>query len=170
MKKLLSILGAITLVGTSTTSLVACNKPQYSEDELKKEKEKHKIDTKDQTIKNNLEWMASQEKPFNTVDNKYYYVVWRGNKNDNWKITKFLNDTNNEKKIDNYNKYSLIFKPSRFRYYTLLIKEGIINTTNTWYADNGSYFKSVFRWNLLDKASPDLIIDDKGNVKVINGE
>ncbi|WP_348735493.1 lipoprotein [Spiroplasma endosymbiont of Ammophila pubescens] len=58
MKRLLSILGAITLVGTSTTNLVACNKPQYSEDDLKKEKEKHKIDTKDQTIKNNLEWIT----------------------------------------------------------------------------------------------------------------
>ncbi len=60
MKRLLSIIGAISLIGTSTTSLVACNKPQYSEDELKKEKEKHKIDTKYQTIRDNLEWIASQ--------------------------------------------------------------------------------------------------------------
>ncbi len=42
MKKLLSLLGTITLIGTSTTSLVACNK-QYSEYELKKEKEKNNI-------------------------------------------------------------------------------------------------------------------------------
>ncbi|WP_342255910.1 lipoprotein [Spiroplasma endosymbiont of Poecilobothrus nobilitatus] len=93
MKKILSILGAISLVGTSTTSLVACNK-QYTEEELKKLKEENKITTKDGV----LEWIAPQEKPFDNFDNKYYYVVWRGNKNDNWKITKFLNDTNNEKK------------------------------------------------------------------------
>ncbi|WFH00612.1 lipoprotein [Spiroplasma citri] len=83
MKKILSLLGAITLIGTSTTSLVACN-TQYSEDELKELKEKNKIDTADENIKNNLEWIAPQEKPFNEVDNKYYYVVWRGNENEEW--------------------------------------------------------------------------------------
>ncbi len=47
MKKILSILGTITLIGTSTISLVACNTPQYTEDELKKEKEKNNITTKE---------------------------------------------------------------------------------------------------------------------------
>ncbi|PQP77951.1 hypothetical protein C6B38_09190 [Spiroplasma sp. ChiS] len=152
MKRLLTLFGAITLLGTSTTSLVGCNKAQYTEKELADLKEKNNIKTNDGV----LEWITKQEKPFNQVDNKWYYVVWKGKNEDNWKITKFLNDTNNMKKIDNYNKYSLIFKPPRFRYYILLIKEGIINTTNTWYADNGSYFKSVYRWNLLDKASPEI--------------
>ncbi|WP_348735012.1 lipoprotein [Spiroplasma endosymbiont of Ammophila pubescens] len=40
MKKILSLLGTITLIGTSTTNLVACNKTQYSEDDLKKRKRK----------------------------------------------------------------------------------------------------------------------------------
>ncbi|WP_338992691.1 hypothetical protein [Spiroplasma endosymbiont of Seladonia tumulorum] len=40
-----------------------------------------------------LEWIAPQEKPFNEVDNKYYYVVWRGDKNDSWYLTKFNNNT-----------------------------------------------------------------------------
>ncbi len=169
MKKILSLLGTITLIGTSTTSLVACNTPQeYTPEELAKLKKENQINTTNETIKNNLEWIASQEKPFNNVDNKWYYVVWRGNKNNDWRIIKFLNYTDNEKKIDNYAKYSLIFKPPRFRYYTLLIKYGIINTNNTLYADDGSYFKSVYRWNLTDNV-PALIIDDKGNVKV-NGE
>ncbi|WP_338968445.1 lipoprotein [Spiroplasma endosymbiont of Lonchoptera lutea] len=43
MKKILSILVAITLIETSTTSLVACSTPQYSEDELTKLKEENKI-------------------------------------------------------------------------------------------------------------------------------
>ncbi|MFJ1522130.1 lipoprotein [Spiroplasma sp. ald] len=99
MKKILSLLGAITLIGTSTTSLFACNTPQeYTPQELANLKEKNKINTKNQTIRDNLEWIAPQERPFNNIDNKYYYVVWRGNKNNAWRIIKFLNDTNNEKK------------------------------------------------------------------------
>ncbi|MFW4371236.1 MAG: lipoprotein, partial [Spiroplasma sp. hy2] len=89
MKKILSILRTITLIGTSTTSLVACNTPQeYTTKELAKLKEKYKIDTKDGI----LEWIASQEKLFNKVDNKYYFVVWRGDKNNDWRIVKFKYD------------------------------------------------------------------------------
>ncbi|WP_281042271.1 lipoprotein [Spiroplasma citri] len=91
MKKILSLLGTITLIGTSTTSLVACN-TQYNEDELKQLKKENKINTTNQEIKDNLEWIAPQEKPFNEVDNKYYFVVWRGDKNDDWRIIKFKND------------------------------------------------------------------------------
>ncbi|WFG96161.1 lipoprotein [Spiroplasma citri] len=90
MKKWLSFLGAITLLGTSTTSLVACNNiPQYNEDELQQLKKENQIYTNYQEIRDNLEWIAAQEKPFDNVDNKYYYVVWKGKNEDNWKITKF---------------------------------------------------------------------------------
>ncbi len=59
MKKILSILVTITLIGTSTTSLVACNTLQeYSPEKLKELKEKKKIDTKNQEIRDNLEWIA----------------------------------------------------------------------------------------------------------------
>ncbi|PQP79392.1 hypothetical protein C6B38_01410 [Spiroplasma sp. ChiS] len=92
MKKWLSFLGAITLLGTSTTSLVACNNiPQYNEDELQQLKKENQIYTNCQEIKENLEWICPQEKPFNQVDNKYYYVAWQGNKNLEWKICKFKN-------------------------------------------------------------------------------
>ncbi|UZQ30808.1 MAG: lipoprotein [Spiroplasma phoeniceum] len=61
MKKLLSIIGAISLVVTSTTSLVACNKPQeYTKEELKALKLKNQINTTNETIKDNLEWIAPQ--------------------------------------------------------------------------------------------------------------
>ncbi len=162
MKKILSILGTITLIRTSTTSLVSCNKMAYTEAQLTELKEKNNIKTNDGI----LEWIAPQEKPFNQVDNKWYFVVWRGNKTDDWKIIKFLNDTNDDKKIDDYNKYSLVFKPPRFRYYTLLIKEGIISTNHTWHADDGSYFKSVYHWN-SHKDLPNLSVDNKnGEVKI----
>ncbi|PQP78756.1 hypothetical protein C6B38_04135, partial [Spiroplasma sp. ChiS] len=64
-------------LGTSTTTLVACNNiPQYNEDELQQLKQENQICTNCQEIKNNLEWICSQEKPFNTVDNKYYYQLY----------------------------------------------------------------------------------------------
>ncbi|AXF95179.1 lipoprotein [Spiroplasma phoeniceum] len=60
MKKILSLLGAITLIRTSTTSLVACNNiPQYNEDELQQLKQENKINTINQQIKDNLEWIAT---------------------------------------------------------------------------------------------------------------
>ncbi|MFJ1522678.1 lipoprotein, partial [Spiroplasma sp. ald] len=89
MKKILSILGTITLIGTSTTSLVACNTPQeYTPEKLEQLKEKNNINTKNGI----LEWIAQQETPFNQVDNKWYFVVWRNDDNGNLKISKFKNN------------------------------------------------------------------------------
>ncbi|PWF95148.1 hypothetical protein [Spiroplasma poulsonii] len=72
---------------------------------IKKEKEENKINTTNQEIKDNLEWIAPQEKPFNEIDDKYYYVVWCGDKNQKWYLSKFNNDTKledgNEKKLIN---------------------------------------------------------------------
>jgi hypothetical protein len=66
MKKILSIFGTITLIGTSTTSLVACNifnkdfnnkikTFKYTEEEIKKLKTENKINTTNQEIRDNLE-------------------------------------------------------------------------------------------------------------------
>ncbi len=169
MKKILSILGAISLVGTSSTSLVACdNIAEYTPEQLVKLKEENKIDTKDQTIRDNLEWIAPQEKAFNKVDDKYYYVVW---KSENWNVTKFKNDKvldrwkNTKVELDSKNKdenYKL-----NLEWYQ---KNGVINTIiirsysviSDWPAPR---FKSVYRWNLTKK-EPDLIVDDNGNIKV----
>lgn len=88
MKKLISIIGAISLVGSSTTSLVACNTPQYTEKELADLKEKNNITKKDGI----LEWIEKQEKPFNElVDNKWYYIIYKDNSN-NIKISKRINN------------------------------------------------------------------------------
>ncbi|GAA6238798.1 MAG: hypothetical protein SPLM_09130 [Spiroplasma phoeniceum] len=181
MKRLLSIIGAISLVGTSTTSLVACNTPQYSEDELKKLKEENKINTTNQEIKDNLEWIVPQEKPFNEKDDKWYYVVWRENKDVKWVITKFKNDkkVDNLIKITNINNWSLCLNkdiPYDIKGNKNVIlfivedeKQGKIKQNNNiWQKTNDDYFKSVYRWN-LNTQEPNLIIDDKGNVKV-NGE
>ncbi len=90
MKRLLSIIVAISLAGKITTSLVACNKIQeYTKEQLDELKKENQIDTTNQEIKDKLELIAPQEKPFNTVGNKWYYVVWKGQ---NWNITKFKNN------------------------------------------------------------------------------
>ncbi|RUO86144.1 hypothetical protein D9R21_04830, partial [Spiroplasma endosymbiont of Megaselia nigra] len=95
MKNILSIFWTITLIGTSTTSLFSCNTLKYNEKQLKELKEKHNINTNDGI----LEWIAPPEKPFNNVDNKWYYVVWRGEEKNNWRIINFNYNFNNTKKI-----------------------------------------------------------------------
>jgi len=170
MKKLLSILGTITLIGTSTTSLVACNTPQeYTPEELEHLKKENQIDTKDETIKNNLEWIAPQEKPFNEVDNKYYYVVWRGDKNKKWYLSKFNNNTKledgKEKNIDKLNNSILslyFYIGASFSVLTTYISSE--NIKIPWSSKN-DYIKAVYCWN-LDKPVPDLIIDNSGGLKV----
>ncbi|APE74549.1 lipoprotein [Spiroplasma citri] len=173
MKKRLSFLGAITLLGTSTTSLVACNNiPQYNEDELQQLKQENQICTNCKEIKEKLEWIAPQEKPFNTVDNKYYYVVWGGDKNDDWKIIKFNNNEKikrwHPKTLDVQNNIKLCL--TNYAEIPIDIDLSIdASTINLWKSDNGTYFKAVYRWNGGEENLPDLVVNNDGNVKV-NGE
>ncbi|RUO85954.1 hypothetical protein, partial [Spiroplasma endosymbiont of Megaselia nigra] len=104
MKKILSLCGIITLIGTSTTSLVACNTTQYNEIQLKELKGKNNINTKDGI----LEWISPQERPFNNNpdDNKYCFVVWRSNENADWRIVKFQNN-NATKELDTQSEFVL---------------------------------------------------------------
>ncbi|APE74984.1 lipoprotein [Spiroplasma citri] len=171
MKKWLSFLGAITLLGTSTTSLVACNNiPQYNEDELQQLKKENQIYTNCQEIKENLEWICPQEKPFNQVDNKWYYVIWREDNSVNWKIDKFKNNRLEYIKINKINDYEIGVSNNREENRVLFIfKENKeIVRWNWWNYNNKTFFKSVYRWNLYFPPSsiPNLIIDDNGNVKV----
>ncbi|MFW4371143.1 MAG: lipoprotein [Spiroplasma sp. hy2] len=170
MKKILSILGAISLVGTTTTSLVACNKPQeYTTKELEHLKKENQIDTTNETIKNNLEWIAPQEKPFNKVDNKWYYVVW---KSKNWNITKFKNNEEIQNKdsfkvLEQKDEYKLELHRYSLKYEVDLNVYEPSNMTNwPWRIDHGNYFKFVYRWNGEEQNLPNLDIDKDGTVKV----
>ncbi len=161
-------MGTITLIGTSTTNLVFCNTPQYSEDELKKEKEKNNIKTNDCI----LEWIAPQEKPFNTVDNKWYFVVWHGNVNDDWKIIKFKYDKYEKNKVlDEYNNYKLqLFQTGTagqgyWKDICLVDNNGMPRYFAWSFYPN--YFKSVYRWNNDKEDVPNLSGNNKtGEVKV----
>ncbi|UZQ30887.1 MAG: lipoprotein [Spiroplasma phoeniceum] len=167
MKNILSLLGTITLIGTSTTSLVSCNKPQeYTKEELEKLKKEHQIDTTDENIKNNLEWIAPQEKPFNTVDKNWYYVVWRGDENNDWFLTKFnnnidLNSISLKRKLDHYKEHDLFVSPKGL----VINRYDFTYEPSKWWEINSNYFKFVYRWN-LDIKELDLIIDDNGNIKI----
>ncbi|RUO85848.1 lipoprotein [Spiroplasma endosymbiont of Megaselia nigra] len=166
MKKILSFLCSITLIGTSTTSLVACNiQHEYTAEELAKLKEENKIKTANQEIKDNLEWIAPQEKPFNQVDNKCYYVLWKGQ---NWNITKFknnnlINKTHSSIEIDKKNEdenYTLNLE-WKSPVVTIVIRS--YSVISDWPAPR---FKSVYRWNLDTNISHLLDIDKNGNIKV----
>ncbi len=179
MKRLLSIISIILLIGTSTTNLVAFNALQeYTKEELAKLKEENKINTANQEIKDNLEWIAPQEKPFNEVDNKYYYVVWRGNENNDWRIIKFQNiinlEENKKYNIDKLNDDTLnMYHIKGENNQLLTVCDNKRKLIIPWYNkfENGAFpllknwIKSVYRWN-LDKFKPDLILDENDNIKV----
>ncbi len=172
MKKILSILVTIGLTVKSTTSLVACYTPnEYTPEELAKLKKENQIYTTDESIKNNLEWITPQEKPFNKVDNEWYYIVWKGN--NQWNINKFKNDkfpkqiisNNNGKDKILINYGDSIFGKQRQKELYFVYRDSL--KIKYWSEDKDRvYFKLVYRWNLLDKPSPDLIIDENGDVKV----
>jgi hypothetical protein len=54
MKKILLILGTITLIGINTTSLVACNTPKYTKEQLDALKKEKNINIKTNNSKNGI--------------------------------------------------------------------------------------------------------------------
>ncbi|WFG99073.1 lipoprotein [Spiroplasma citri] len=164
MKKILSILGTMTLIGTSATSLAACNTPQCNEDELLKLKKINKINTANQEIKNNLEWIAPQEKPFNKVDNKYYFVIWYDDINNSWKIIKFLNN-NIYKKIYEDNNF-VIRKSSKGDIGAGIVLNKIKGGQETGYKiwPDNDYFKGVYLWNNDSKPNKRFISPKTGQI------
>ncbi len=168
MKKILSLLVAITLIGTSTTSLVACNTPQqeYTPKELAHLKKENQIDTTNETIKNNLEWIAPQEKPFNDKDDKWYYFLCRIYENDNWEIFKFKNKEIKSGEIltTSNPKINMSYWLAT-NYFTIGINKNNDWSTFQGWIDKNNHFKSVYRWN-LDTQEPDLILDENSNIKV----
>ncbi len=115
--------------------------------------------------KNYWKEVYADNKPFDTVDNKYYFVVWHGNVNDDWKIIKFkYDDYEKNKVIDEYNNYNLqLFQTGKLGqgYW----KE-ICLVDNNWmpryfaWSFYPNYFKSVYRWN-NDSEPNTPIIDSK---------
>ncbi|AXF95062.1 hypothetical protein [Spiroplasma phoeniceum] len=119
----------------------------------------YKIESSVKYVKSRLKEMTPDEQPFKTTDNKWYYVVWRGEKNEEWKIVKFLNNSN-LLKIDNFNNRQL--EKTDLAYGKDLYisnNSGFIKYVSNWQRDDGAYFKAVYRWNGGEEWSPILKYD-----------
>lgn len=79
MKKIINFFGSITLIVTSATSLVVCNKPIHKDKNNNKSKLKSKsiIISYWSLIDNSLN---NIKKEFKFYNNKWYFIIWkRGN-------------------------------------------------------------------------------------------
>ncbi len=101
---------------------------------------------------NYWEEVDATEKPFNKIDDKYYFVVWHGNVNDDWKIIKFKYDKYEKNKVlDKYNNYELqLFQTGKagqgyWKSICLVDNNGISKYFAWSFYPN--YFKSVYHWN-----------------------
>ncbi|MFW4371042.1 MAG: lipoprotein [Spiroplasma sp. hy2] len=159
MKKILSLLGTIGLTATSTTSLVGCNIPQeYTPEKLEQLKEKNNISTKDGI----LEWIAPQETPFNQVDNKWYFVVWRNDDNGDLKISKFKNNVKlNVGETHTINESLYLFNGNFAANLKIDLQVILKNSVPLgWSFDrDSSFFKSVYRWN--NDTEPNIDIENE---------
>ncbi|WP_338989826.1 lipoprotein [Spiroplasma endosymbiont of Seladonia tumulorum] len=158
MKKLLSIIGAISLVGTSTLGVISC-----------------KVDNVSDCERNDIgNWkqMCPKDQPFKKVDNKYYVTIWRTTKEDKWKISLFNFINKNITNIDSYNKYILQYSIKQGYNSGLMLVEqkddGRDALIKRWEDDSKQqdFFKSLYKWD-TDKSIPSLPkIDDNGNIIV----
>ncbi len=161
MKKLLSIIGTISLITGGSSNLIACNNNQLTSEKLTELKEKN-----NKTINGNkLEWMAPQEKPFNALDDKWYVVIWRGKENLEWKIFKLKNDEkirlkNGFKLVLDY--YGKVDDPNKIN----LVFDAEINNlraNDQIWTNNSINFKSVYRWDGNSESNTPKI-DNNGNI------
>ncbi|KAF0851803.1 hypothetical protein [Spiroplasma poulsonii] len=105
----------------------------------------------------------ANDKPFNTVDNKYYFVVWKTN---NWNITKFKNNTLINRwhpsiEIDSKNEdenYKLNLEWIR-GHGTIVIRS--YSVISDWPAPR---FKTIYRWNGIDEPLKPQINPNTGQI------
>ncbi|WP_338955302.1 lipoprotein [Spiroplasma endosymbiont of Polydrusus cervinus] len=124
MKKILSLLGTIILTGTSTTSLISCEKPNNSENG---EGNKPEPSYNPQQPPENNNWKLVND--YNSfvfnIDNKFYFFVFQPFNGKQWKILKFKHDTDFAKEID-----GIPFIPSDIKVYA-----------------EASKLKGLYRWD-----------------------
>ncbi|KAF0851484.1 MAG: hypothetical protein EIB84_01435 [Spiroplasma poulsonii] len=150
MKRLLSILGAISLIGTSTLGVVSCGKEPKCENK----------------IIGNLKEMCSSNNAFHTEDNKWYFVIARGD-NTKWNVVKFQN-RKKPNTIYNSNEYDIILNEGK-RFNTglvLWVKKEDKKFPYTWGQEKKKYFKNVYQWLSNNEPTNNDIpkIDNDGNI------
>ncbi|APE74535.1 hypothetical protein [Spiroplasma citri] len=130
----------------------------------------YKIESSVKYVKSRLKEIAPDEKPFNQVDNKWYYVVW---KKDKWEINKIFRNYN-----INVNQEYIIYKDNNYelKFFRGINKINKIQDTSLIYNSNNpfgfaqwgernsdyiNYIKSVYRWDGGEEWSPILAYDDE---------
>ncbi|PQP78417.1 hypothetical protein C6B38_06155, partial [Spiroplasma sp. ChiS] len=128
----------------------------------------YKIESSAKYVKSRLKEMTPDEKPFNTVDNKYYYVVWRGDKSEEWKITKFQNNLKSSEgiEIDDLNGYKLqlLFWNYWKKINLNIFKYFFPTAFSHWWYKSKDYINSCYRWNGGEEWSPILAYDNERDV------
>ncbi len=113
---------------------------------------------------NYWEEVYSNDKPFNEVDNKYYFVVWRGDKNADWRIIKFKNNEMTIKIGNSNNRQLQKTDLGMGRDLYITNDSGFVKYVTHWTDDNGSYFKSVYRWNNDGEPNTPFILPKTGQI------
>ncbi|KAI92022.1 DUF3688 family protein [Spiroplasma melliferum] len=166
MKKLLSILTISTLTASVPAPLLA----NTIQNRVKRDIGGN---TKDVTtgfdirIKGieykNWEKLEAVTKPFSKIDDKWYIAIWHGKDSNNWQIKSFqnINYSDRRKVLDSQGNYELAL--TRVGDNLFINKPRSIRDIISWNKDNGTYFKSVYRWNGVNKPITPKI-DNNGNI------
>ncbi|QCO23198.1 hypothetical protein SRED_003081 (plasmid) [Spiroplasma melliferum] len=150
MKKLLSILTISTLTASVPAPLLA----NTIQNRVKRDIGGN---TKDVTtgfdikIKNDWNKIYVNDKPFNTVDNKYYVAIWGRNK---WNINKFKY---NDWLVNISENLKVQFKTLRY------FESDEWSTTEYEWEKFPQYFKGVYRWDGVGEPQTPKI-DNNGNI------
>ncbi len=142
MKRLLSIIGAISLVGTSTTSLVACDKPKPNNNSENGGNKPEPTPEPQQPPKNSNWKLINRDnfvKENNEKNNKWYILIAKQMQSDNFSIIKF-----------NFSS-ELIWKVGEY---------GGHRINNRWYV----YINSLYRWNGVGEPQIPTINQNTGEI------
>ncbi len=77
------------------------------------------------------------------MDNRRYIVIWCISKNDGWNIDKFINWQNDNLQGINLINYHQLYRTLN----SLEIKKEPNHIVSNWNNDDGTYFKSIYRWD-----------------------
>ncbi|WP_338954793.1 lipoprotein [Spiroplasma endosymbiont of Polydrusus cervinus] len=148
MKKILSILAAITLIGTSTTSLVSCDKVTNGENKKDSKKEPN---FKPELPPENGNWKLIDKN--NSINNDKFDNEF-SEENDKW----YLFNNKNDLYLNYLVKNNGNIKRFKNNIWTL-------NTYNNDYAYfNTANIKSIYRWDSNGKPEKPTINKDTGEV------
>ncbi len=142
MKKLLSILGTIGLTTTSTTSLVACDKPKPNNNSENGGNKPEPTPEPQQPPKNSNWKLINRDnfvKENNEKNNKWYILIAKQMQSDNFSIIKF-----------NFSS-ELIWKVGEY---------GGHRINNRWYV----YINSLYRWDGVGEPQIPTINQNTGEI------